>query len=71
MLSLLVVTPVVAFYLLYDWDRMVATVDSWMPLPHRDTVRGLAREIDAAIAGFVRGQARDLPDPRVVLCRRL
>ena len=36
---------------------MVATVDGWIPLHHRDTVRGLAREIDAAIAGFVRGQA--------------
>jgi predicted PurR-regulated permease PerM len=56
-LSLLVITPVVAFYLLCDWDRVVATVDSWIPLPYRDTVRGLAREIDAAISAFVRGQA--------------
>ncbi len=40
-----------------DWDRMIATVDGWIPLQHRDTVRGLAREIDNAIAGFVRGQA--------------
>ena len=56
-LSLLVITPVVAFYLLCDWDRLVATVDGWIPLPYRDTVRRLAREIDQAIAGFVRGQA--------------
>jgi predicted PurR-regulated permease PerM len=56
-LSLVVVTPVVAFYLLSDWDRIVATVDGWVPLKHRDTVRQLAREIDSAIAGFVRGQA--------------
>jgi predicted PurR-regulated permease PerM len=54
--SLIVVTPVVAFYLLYDWDRMIATVDGWVPLPHRATVRQLAYEIDRAIAGFVRGQ---------------
>jgi len=54
--SLIVVTPVVAFYLVYDWHRMIATVDNWVPVPHRDTVRGLAREIDGAIAGFVRGQ---------------
>jgi predicted PurR-regulated permease PerM len=54
--SLIVVTPVVAFYLLYDWDRMVTTIDSWVPLPHRETVRGLGREINGAIAGFVRGQ---------------
>jgi predicted PurR-regulated permease PerM len=54
--SLLIVTPVVAFYLLYDWDRMVETLDSWVPLPHRATVHGLAEEINVAIAGFVRGQ---------------
>jgi len=55
-LSLVVVTPVVAFYLLNDWDRMIAAVDGWVPVEHRDTVRELAREIDQAIAGFVRGQ---------------
>jgi predicted PurR-regulated permease PerM len=54
--SLVVVTPVVAFYLIYDWHRMINTVDRWIPLQHRDTVRGLAREIDTAISGFVRGQ---------------
>ena len=54
--SLIVVTPVVAFYLIYDWHRMIHTVDGWIPLQQRDTVRQLAREIDAAIAGFVRGQ---------------
>ena len=54
--SLLVVTPVVAFYLLVDWDRMVATVDGWTPPRHRTTVRRLAGEIDRAIIGFVRGQ---------------
>jgi predicted PurR-regulated permease PerM len=56
LLSLVVVTPVVAFYLLYDWDRMIATIDGWVPVQHRDTVRALALEIDQAIAGFVRGQ---------------
>ncbi len=57
LLSLLIITPVVAFYLLLDWDRVVVTVDRWIPLPHRETVHGLARDIDNAIAGFVRGQA--------------
>ncbi|HZT28116.1 MAG TPA: AI-2E family transporter [Pseudolabrys sp.] len=55
--SLVVVTPVVAFYLLYDWHRMLRTVDNAVPVNHRDTVRALAREVDAAIAGFVRGQS--------------
>lgn len=54
--SLIVITPVVAFYLIYDWHRMIRTVDSWIPVHQRETVRRLAREIDAAIAGFVRGQ---------------
>lgn len=55
--SLIVVTPVVAFYLIYDWHRMIATVDGWVPVRQRATVRRLAREVDAAIAGFVRGQS--------------
>ncbi len=54
--SLVVVTPVVAFYLIYDWHRMIRTVDGWIPVRQRDTVRALAREIDAAISGFLRGQ---------------
>jgi predicted PurR-regulated permease PerM len=55
-ISLFVVAPVVAFYMLLDWDRMVATVDSWVPREHVETVRAIAREIDRSIAGFVRGQ---------------
>jgi predicted PurR-regulated permease PerM len=55
--SLLIVTPVVTFYILLDWRRMVATVDRWVPLDYRDTVRQLAREIDRALAGFLRGQS--------------
>jgi predicted PurR-regulated permease PerM len=55
--ALLVVTPVVAFYLLVDWDRMVSTVDSWLPLRQRDTIRIIARDVDDAIAGFIRGQS--------------
>lgn len=54
--ALFVVTPVVAFYLLLDWDNMTAKIDSWVPRDHVDTVRELARRIDRAIAGFVRGQ---------------
>jgi predicted PurR-regulated permease PerM len=55
-LSLMVVTPVVAFYMLLDWDRMVAKVDAWVPRDQVATVRQIAREIDQAIAGFIRGQ---------------
>jgi predicted PurR-regulated permease PerM len=57
LISLLVVTPVVAFYMLLDWEKMIATIDGLVPLRHRETVRGLAREIDTAMAGFLRGQS--------------
>ena len=52
----IVVVPVVAFYLLLDWDKMVARIDAMIPRDHVTTVRRLAREIDAVLAGFVRGQ---------------
>lgn len=55
--SLLVITPIVTFYLLLDWQRLIATLDSLVPVRQRETVRGLARQIDAAMAGFIRGQS--------------
>lgn len=56
LLSLLVITPVVAFYLLRDFDRIVAAVDGWLPRQHAPTIRRLASDIDQRMAGFVRGQ---------------
>lgn len=55
-LSLLVVTPVVAFYMLLDWDRMVRKVDGWLPRDHQATIRELARQMDEGVSNFVRGQ---------------
>ncbi len=55
--SLLIITPVVAFYLGCDWDRIVTSVDQLIPLQQRETVRGLAREIDASISAYVHGQS--------------
>jgi predicted PurR-regulated permease PerM len=52
----IVVVPVVAFYLLLDWDNMLARIDALLPRDHAPTVRRLAREIDTVLAGFVRGQ---------------
>jgi predicted PurR-regulated permease PerM len=55
--SLIVITPVVAFYMLLDWDHMVEIIDGLIPPRHREDVRMLARDIDRALAGFVRGQS--------------
>ena len=56
-LSLLIITPVVAFYILVDWNNMICKLDSWLPLDHRDSLRSIAREINHALAGFIRGQS--------------
>jgi predicted PurR-regulated permease PerM len=55
-LVLLIIVPVVAFYMLLDWDRMTAKIDEMLPRDHAETVRTLAREIDATLASFIRGQ---------------
>jgi predicted PurR-regulated permease PerM len=56
-LGLLSVTPLVAFYMLRDWPKVVAEVDGWLPRAHAETIRALARDADDRLAGFVRGAA--------------
>lgn len=55
-IALFVIVPVVTFYLLLDWDRMVARIDALLPREHAGTVRRLATEVDGALSGFLRGQ---------------
>lgn len=55
--SIILIAPVVSFYMLRDWPVMVDKVDSWLPRRHAETIRGLVRQMDAALSGFVRGQA--------------
>ena len=52
---LFVIVPVVAFYLLYDWDNMVGDIDDLLPRDHAPVIRRLAGEIDATLASFIRG----------------
>ena len=56
-LSLALITPLVAFYLLRDWDRIVARIDALLPRDQAPAVRQQVAEIDRTMAGFVRGQA--------------
>lgn len=56
MLVLLLIVPVVSIYLLIDWDRMMARIDSLLPRDHAPVIRSIAREVDDTLASFVRGQ---------------
>lgn len=51
-----VVVPVVTFYMLLDWDHLVARIDSLLPRDHAPQIRSIASEIDRTLASFVRGQ---------------
>ena len=55
LLSLIFITPVVAFYILRDWPLILKKLDSWLPRDHAGTIRGLVSEADEMISGFVRG----------------
>jgi predicted PurR-regulated permease PerM len=55
-LTNLVLIPVVWFYLLRDWDRLVAWIDRMLPRSIEPTIAHLARESDAVLGAFVRGQ---------------
>lgn len=54
--SLLLITPVVVFYLLVDWHPMLNKIDGWLPRDHAPTIRRLALEINEAVSAFIRGQ---------------
>ena len=54
--ALIVITPVVTFYLLLDWDRMMQHISDWLPRDHADTIHQIGRDINDVISGFVRGQ---------------
>ncbi len=57
LISVIVVTPVVGFYFLRDWQHMVVMIDSWLPHRYRAILRAQAREIDRILSAWVRGQA--------------
>lgn len=56
-LSLVIVTPIVTFFLLRDWERLVAQIDSYLPRQSLETIRGQARLVSDTLVGFVHGQA--------------
>ncbi len=56
-ISLLLITPIVAFYLLRDWDIIIEKLDLWLPRSSAPVIREQLKLIDQTVAGFVRGQA--------------
>ena len=52
----LVLVPVVAFYLLRDWDIIIAEIDGLLPRHIQPRTALLAKECDAVIGQFLRGQ---------------
>jgi predicted PurR-regulated permease PerM len=56
-LALAIITPVVAFYLMRDWNTVTRTVDALIPRRHYDVIKEQLGQIDLSLSGFVRGQA--------------
>jgi len=56
-LTLLVITPIVAFYFLRDWPGIVRHVDTWLPRPYEGVIRAQALEVNRILAAWIRGQA--------------
>lgn len=55
LLSLIFISPIVAFYMLRDYDKIIAKIDEWLPLDYADTIREQLSLIDTTLSGFVRG----------------
>ncbi len=55
-LSLVFVTPLLVYYLLVDWHRLLDRIEAWLPREHEATIRKLALSIDQAVSAFIRGQ---------------
>ena len=52
----LILTPVVTFYLLCDWDRMLRSLKNLLPRTIESTVVKLVKECDAVLGAFFKGQ---------------
>ena len=55
-LSLMLITPVVAFYLLRDWPAVIGRLDHWLPRRYAGSLRAQAAEVDRILSAWLRGQ---------------
>ena len=58
LLSLIFITPVVAFYFLRDWDIMVARMHTLLPRKHAALIKQQLSLVDKTLSGFIRGQTQ-------------
>ena len=56
-LTLIFITPIVSFYLLNDWDRMIEQINDILPPKHATAIREVAGEVEEVLDGFIHGQA--------------
>lgn len=55
-LALLVITPVMAYFMMQEWPVITKFVDDLLPRQHRTTIVNLFKEIDKKLSSFIRGQ---------------
>lgn len=55
-LSLLFVTPIVAFYMLMDWSKAIGSLEGMFPRRYAALIHGILSDIDDAISAYLRGQ---------------
>lgn len=56
-MAMMIVTPVVAFFMLRDWPKLIETIDGVLPRRYYDVILSQLAEIDSTLSGFIRGQA--------------
>lgn len=57
LISLIFISPVVSFYMLRDWHKIIAKVNSLLPVDHASTIREQVKKVDETLAGYIRGQS--------------
>ncbi len=55
-ISIIIISPIVSFYLLRDWDLMVKKIDDLLPRSNLGIIRGELRKIDDTVSAYIRGQ---------------
>ncbi len=55
-ISLILITPIVSFYLLRDWDISLAKLYSMLPQNYAPVIKKQAKKVDDTISAFLRGQ---------------